>query len=236
MPRRIAHALFLIGFLALLMLASGCFRIGASPIALFIVSVTQGESPLTVTFDASESDDPNGAVVRYEWDFGDGSTAAGRIAIHVYIVESETAFTVRLTVTNDDGNRSSASQIVTVHPAPQSPETLRIEFVWPFHYDANGDDAANLNDEYFALQNTGSQPVDLTGWRVSNERGAEYRFPDGFILNLGATVYIHSGAGADSDEILYWNAGAPVWNDRSDLAVLRNADRAIVTYYAYNAC
>jgi len=235
MARRIARSLFLVGLLAPLMLASGCFRIGASPIALFIVSSAEGESPLTVIFDASESDDPNGAVIRYEWDFGDGSTATGRIAIHVYIVESETTFTVRLTVTDDDGNPSSTSRTVTVRPALPPPETFRIEFVWPFHYDADGDDAVNLNDEYFALRNTGSQPLDLTGWTVSNERGAEYRFPDGFVLSLGATVYIHSGVGANSDAILHWNAEAPVWNDQSDIAVLRDAGRVIVTYYAYSA-
>jgi DNA-binding beta-propeller fold protein YncE len=62
-------------------------------------------------FDGSGSSDPDGTVARYDWDFGDGSTAAnaGPSPNHVYA--NPGAYTVQLTVTDDGG--CSASLIFT---------------------------------------------------------------------------------------------------------------------------
>jgi len=219
-----------------MILLSGCFGPDGLPVALFALDPESGDSPLVVRFDASASHDPDGAIVRYDWAFGDGVTGTGRSPVHTYAVESETTFTVRLTVTDNDGNRASGTRTVTVHPPPPPPDTARVEFVWPFHYDAEGDDAANLNDEYFTLENTGTAAVDLGGWTVSNERGLVFRFPDGYTLAVGAVVFVHSGAGVDTDNILYWNADGPVWNDDSDIAVLYDPTGLIVDLYAYVSC
>jgi hypothetical protein len=112
----------------------------------------------------------------------------------------------------------------------------RVEFVWPFHYDADGDDAANLNDEYFTLENAGTEPVDLGGWTVSNERGAVFRFPNGYTLAVGAVVYVHSGTGTNSGNVVFWGAAAPVWNNDSDIAVLCDATGLIIDIYHYVSC
>lgn len=75
-----------------------------------------------VTFDASESRD-DGEIVRYEWDFGDGSVGEGRTVSHTYT--SAGTFIVKLTVTDDFGAVGSTTRSVLVRqPAPPAPESL----------------------------------------------------------------------------------------------------------------
>ena len=65
--------------------------------------------PVPIHFDASESYDPDGTIVNYSWDFGDGNTAIGVTANHAYSEDGN--YTVTLTVTDDDG--ASASLVAT---------------------------------------------------------------------------------------------------------------------------
>jgi|GEM_PF-6438472 len=69
-------------------------------------------SDLTVTFDASSSYDPDGFIVSYSWNFGDGSTASGQTVTHTY--SSAGTYTVTLTVTDNEGLTSSTSKQITV--------------------------------------------------------------------------------------------------------------------------
>jgi chitodextrinase len=90
-----------------------------SPIALFVVppTVISNES---VVFDASGSVDPDGMIVSYVWDFGDGTQGTGKTPTHVYQAPGQ--YTVTLTVTDDTGLTSTMTRIVTVSAqAPNSP-------------------------------------------------------------------------------------------------------------------
>lgn len=53
------------------------------------------------TFDASRSFDPDGDILSFYWDLGDGTRKAGRIVTHTYTETGE--FTVRLRVVDDKG-------------------------------------------------------------------------------------------------------------------------------------
>lgn len=94
-----------------------------APVARFTASPASGEGPLTVTFDGRGSADPEGEALSYEWAFGDGETASGAQAGHIYA--SAGSFTATLTVRDPAGASSAASQTITVSavagPAP-SPE------------------------------------------------------------------------------------------------------------------
>ena len=66
---------------------------------------------LTVTFyDASY--DPDGYIVNWTWDFGDGKTDEGQIVSHTY--SKAGTYYVTLTVTDNDGNTASKTLAVTV--------------------------------------------------------------------------------------------------------------------------
>jgi parallel beta-helix repeat protein len=65
-----------------------------------------------VTFDASTSYDPDGAITKYDWDFGDGTKGAGVIVTHSYTAPGK--YNVVLTVTDDDSLTNSKSNEITL--------------------------------------------------------------------------------------------------------------------------
>ena len=67
----------------------------------------------TISFSATGSVDPNGSVVSYAWDFGDGSSGAGVTASHTYAQDG--VYTVRLTLVDNDGLADSTLFTLTVN-------------------------------------------------------------------------------------------------------------------------
>ena len=111
------------------------------------------ESPLTawegreVEFSSSGSYDPDGEIVSYQWDFGDGDTSTDMNPVHVY--ENPGVYTVSLTVTDDEGAAGSDScslqvldydlgvWVITKYDEMVDAEKLDIgaeEFIWMLHY------------------------------------------------------------------------------------------------------
>jgi PKD repeat protein len=58
---------------------------------------------------------PTSDIVSFDWNFGDGGTASGRVVTHTFTAAS--TFVVTLTETTDRGVAASATQTVTVGPA-----------------------------------------------------------------------------------------------------------------------
>ena len=71
-----------------------------------------------VTLDARESSPVEGVITKYEWDFGDGTTAETVIGFtsHTYLAYGQ--YTVRITVTNDQGGTDDALATIVVNGAP----------------------------------------------------------------------------------------------------------------------
>lgn len=113
----IQHGLILVLLAVVLMIAPSCVFLKVAPVALFSSSVLNGISPLAVSFDASDSYDPDGSIVTYEWDFGDGTEGTGVTPTHTFITTSVRTFTVTLTVTDNSGAQASATQSIEVLPA-----------------------------------------------------------------------------------------------------------------------
>jgi hypothetical protein len=84
------------------------------PQAVLVASPTNPFIGQRVTFNAAGSSDPDGNIVDFAWDFGDGSTATGERVTHHY--ETANTFNVLLVVTDNNGSKASATQSITVQP------------------------------------------------------------------------------------------------------------------------
>lgn len=68
-----------------------------------------------VQFSAAGSLDYDGSIVRYQWDFGDGTSVYEQNATHTYSFPG--VYTVQLTVVDDQGLVDSISQVIKVEDA-----------------------------------------------------------------------------------------------------------------------
>ncbi len=84
------------------------------PSASFTASPTSGTSPLTVTFNASDSTYDEGTIQSYSWNFGDGHTSSGITTSHTYSSSTAKTYTVTLTVRGTDGETDTATTSVSV--------------------------------------------------------------------------------------------------------------------------
>src|SRR5713101_2379850 len=83
-----------------------------------VASFTSGCGGLTCSFDGTISSDPDGTIVSYSWNFGDGTTGSGPIVSHTYAAAG--TYTVELTVTDNTGATGIQSKSVTLIPALSS--------------------------------------------------------------------------------------------------------------------
>ncbi len=67
---------------------------------------------LTVGLSGTGSTDPDGTITGYAWDYGDTTTGTGATTSHTYAAAG--TYTVKLTVTDDDGAADTATRSVTV--------------------------------------------------------------------------------------------------------------------------
>ncbi len=94
------------------------------------------------------------------------------------------------------------------------------------------DPAAQLNQEYVVIRNSGTHAMRLTGWTLHDvpRTGSvnKYRFPR-FKLRPGKSVRIHTGKGTKTRTDLYWGLTFYVWGDDADKATLQNRAGTIMS-------
>ena len=83
-----------------------------SPVSVMAWSPSRPVTGQTVTFDGSNSLDPDGVITTYIWEFGDGTVGHGRTAAHNYTDAG--TYTIELVVLDEDGFSNRDVQTITV--------------------------------------------------------------------------------------------------------------------------
>jgi C1A family cysteine protease len=96
----------------------------------------RGFSGETITFDASQSFDPEGPIVSYEWDLGDSTMATGVQPVHTY--DEPGAYQVVLTIEDEMGKTTEITSWVRIQDAENSA---------PFPPEINGPSSGNVGEE-----------------------------------------------------------------------------------------
>ncbi|MEM0358308.1 MAG: PKD domain-containing protein [Candidatus Bathyarchaeia archaeon] len=122
------------------------------PVPSFTCSSLTPSINETVTFDASGSYDPDGCIVGYYWDFGDGVTSEGKIVSHKFNMPK--VYPVTLTIRDNTGLCNSHTIIIVVIHHVNIGQKLDVEVsVGSIHF--NGEIA-----EFYILISYAGNPVE----------------------------------------------------------------------------
>jgi len=82
------------------------------PISTFTFTAGTILTAAQVSFNGTSSYDPDGTIVGYAWDFGDGSTGSGATPTHSYSIAG--TYAVKLNVTDNSGSTQVSTQTVAI--------------------------------------------------------------------------------------------------------------------------
>ncbi|WOF15932.1 lamin tail domain-containing protein [Methanoplanus sp. FWC-SCC4] len=86
-------------------------------------------------------------------------------------------------------------------------------------------------NESIKIKNPGDNPVDLTGWKITDSDGLHvFTFPE-FIIQPGKSVTIYSNSNQDNntdkDNLMIWSE-KNVWDDEGDIAKIYDENKNLI--------
>lgn len=217
---RVTNFLLLVCFLAI---STGCEEkepedVNKAPSANIVAAPLEGDSPLNVSFDAGLSTDPEGDMLSYLWDFGDGSSSTSVAPSHTY--NEEGSFTAILTVSDPEGLSDKDQTIIRVNEPPRLKLfPLSIDAQWVYFVKSTDTENGAVSDyeegyTYLTVKelNLDSDGVDYMTLRVTGKKYYTGR-------SLGDFIYLAHTAGKnlrvkhyEADEYQYMiNLGQSSW-------------------------
>ncbi|MGB9135286.1 MAG: PKD domain-containing protein [Candidatus Bathyarchaeia archaeon] len=198
------------------------------PIAAFTHSPSTPSTGQPVTFDAATSYDPDGSVVSYTWDFGDGNTTTIATSVITHTYTDNGVFTVMLTVTDNDGLTDTETRSVTVSnripvasftesatttltnmaisfdaSSSYDPDGSIVSYFWDFGDDSNAT-GVTANHTY---TDNGTYMVTLTA--TDNDGTTNTATATKTILNRSPIAsFTENAISAPTGTIIYFNASA----------------------------
>jgi PKD repeat protein len=129
-----------------------------APVAVISADRFGGIAPVTITFDGSGSYDPNGTVVAWHWNFGDGETADDMQVTHIYYTPG--TYEVTLTVKDNGGLWSDAAR-ATVMVFETADGLSFIITIDPESIKANGKGSADISATGYSASGISKAPGDM---------------------------------------------------------------------------
>lgn len=137
-------------------------NIGYPPVVSFTVAPENPELATSVIFDASASYDPDGTIVSYAWDFGDGFNATTTTPIIEHVYEAIGTYRVILIVTDNAGAKAIAEATLTVFAPSAVKADLSDWKAKPAHRNFDISRRGNVNTFYAIVTNMGNISTTLT--------------------------------------------------------------------------
>ncbi len=182
---KISRYVAVIGLCAAVAVLSGCFLLpNDPPVASFTATPSEGSAPLSVSFDASASYDPDGLVSSYRWSFGDGASGSGMLVTHVYATPG--TYTAQLTVEDRRQATDTASEQIVVRSGSKYAIIVGIaNYAPPMpQLSYTDDDASGLRDRLLSLP--GWEPGHIT--LLLNQQGTTANFRSALDALAGASA------------------------------------------------
>ena len=148
----------IVGLFLSFLILSACTN-NKAPVAKFEVNQTSGTTATMFRFDASSSQDPDGDIANYRWNFGESGEASEQMVNYQF--ENHGVYEVTLTVADSAGAKSSSSQDISVAPTPQELEQIAILTAQrnvDLYEEARADEASQAL-EYLILSPSAPPPV-----------------------------------------------------------------------------
>ncbi len=140
------------------------------PIASFMTSSTAIVST-SIFFDARASIDPDGDIISYNWNFGDGTLGSGSTTAHVYTASG--TLDVTLTVTdNMNGNASISQALAILDDALIATSSMTSSSLFaPFIKINEVMPDPATGTEWIELYSLSTSTINLTDWTLSDSIG-----------------------------------------------------------------
>ena len=140
----------------------------------------------------SRSVDLDGTITNYTWDFGDGTTGVGDIVYHTYF--SSGTYTIKLTVTDEQGRNGTNQTTVTILPFTQ--HTIPLDQLDLINIRYNLD----LTEQFFCYDSDGDGVFDIFV-DPANELSAVHENS----VNFNGNILFLVSIGADFVPEFFWD-------------------------------
>jgi hypothetical protein len=89
-------------------------------------------------------------------------------------------------------------------------------------------------DEYIEIVNRGTVAANISGWTVgADDAGQDFVFPEATVLQPGQRIRIYTNESHPEWGGFSYGSKRPIWNDKGDLARLRDTSGTVVSEFGY---